>query len=305
MLTTTNETQWLQSGEASQHSEKNGSPTTLFVFGDSYVDTGNVKIDEPGSWKDPYGITFPGKPSGRFSDGRVLTDYIAKYLGLKSPAPYKFRRLMRHRLKYGINFAYAGTGVFSTMAKRPNMTTQIDFLEQLIKENVYTTSDLSKSVAYLSVCGNDYTYFMINDGSAEGFPPFIASMVNQTAINMHRIQSLGVGKVAVGGIHPLGCLPPVTGLYSYKECNKTLNDLIVRHNNALNEAVTKLNQQAKDHSTFFVFDLYGSFMSVLNHPSDYNIKEKFKACCDGLSMKYICGSMENNVKKYRVEIDSE
>lgn len=50
----------------------------LFVFGDSYVDTGNTRIDQPGSWKNPYGITFPGKPAGRFSDGRVLTDYIGK-----------------------------------------------------------------------------------------------------------------------------------------------------------------------------------------------------------------------------------
>lgn len=52
----------------------------LFVFGDSYVDTGNTRKGGTGSWKDPYGITFPGKPAGRFSDGRVLTDYIGKLL---------------------------------------------------------------------------------------------------------------------------------------------------------------------------------------------------------------------------------
>lgn len=46
----------------------------LFVFGDSYVDTGNF-LNSP-SYKPPYGITFPHQPSGRFSDGRVLTDYI-------------------------------------------------------------------------------------------------------------------------------------------------------------------------------------------------------------------------------------
>ncbi|GJV66120.1 organelle RRM domain-containing protein 1, chloroplastic isoform X1 [Tanacetum coccineum] len=48
----------------------------LFVFGDSYVDTGNWPKTYGGSWHEPYGITFPGSPSGRFSDGRVLTDYI-------------------------------------------------------------------------------------------------------------------------------------------------------------------------------------------------------------------------------------
>ncbi|PNX79552.1 GDSL esterase/lipase [Trifolium pratense] len=52
----------------------NNNNVKLFVFGDSYVDTGNF-LDSP-SYKAPYGITFPGKPAGRFSDGRVLTDYI-------------------------------------------------------------------------------------------------------------------------------------------------------------------------------------------------------------------------------------
>ena len=50
----------------------------VFVFGDSYADTGNF-VGSP-SYKSPYGITFPGKPAGRFSDGRVLTDYIGNYL---------------------------------------------------------------------------------------------------------------------------------------------------------------------------------------------------------------------------------
>jgi len=49
----------------------------LFVFGDSYVDTGNY-LNSP-SYKPPYGMTFPGKPSGRFSDGRILTDYVGKF----------------------------------------------------------------------------------------------------------------------------------------------------------------------------------------------------------------------------------
>ncbi len=54
----------------------------LFVFGDSYADTGNTAKSNSASWKDPYGITFPGKPAGRFSDGRVLTDYVGVTLSL-------------------------------------------------------------------------------------------------------------------------------------------------------------------------------------------------------------------------------
>ena len=54
----------------------NFRPSKLFVFGDSYADTGNNKKSEANSWKYPYGITFPGKPAGRYSDGRVLTDFL-------------------------------------------------------------------------------------------------------------------------------------------------------------------------------------------------------------------------------------
>ncbi|XP_020205997.1 GDSL esterase/lipase At5g03610 [Cajanus cajan] len=291
----------LQAEARLQHHEMNHSPKTLFVFGDSYVDTGNTRKDQPGSWKNPYGITFPGKPAGRFSDGRVLTDFIAKYLGLKSPLPYKFRKLMPQHLKNGMNFAYGGTGVFDTSSKNPNMTIQIDFFKELIKENVYTTSDLSNSVALVSVAGNDYNFYLATNGSLEGFPSFIASVVNQTATNLLRIQRLGVRKIVVGGLQPLGCLPSTTATSSFQQCNSTFNDLVVLHNNLLNQAVTKLNQQTKDHSTFIVLDLYDSFMSVLNHPSTSNIKDQFKPCCVGLSSQYSCGSVdENNVKKYSV-----
>ena len=53
----------------------------LFVFGDSYADTGNwPKSTDAVSWKEPYGMSFPGNPSGRFSDGLILTDYIGLLL---------------------------------------------------------------------------------------------------------------------------------------------------------------------------------------------------------------------------------
>uniref|UniRef100_A0A803NW21 Uncharacterized protein n=1 Tax=Cannabis sativa TaxID=3483 RepID=A0A803NW21_CANSA len=46
--------------------EKHG--VKLFVFGDSYADTGNSRKHTAVSWKPPYGITFPGKPAGSEND---------------------------------------------------------------------------------------------------------------------------------------------------------------------------------------------------------------------------------------------
>ncbi|KAL2227685.1 UNVERIFIED_CONTAM: GDSL esterase/lipase, partial [Sesamum indicum] len=72
-----NEIKIVGEGYGDEETRKGGEvKKVLFVFGDSYADTGNLPTSVSRSWKSPYGITFPGKPSGRFSDGRVLTDYI-------------------------------------------------------------------------------------------------------------------------------------------------------------------------------------------------------------------------------------
>lgn len=52
----------------------------IFVFGDSYADTGNSRTTEE-SWRCPYGMTIPGVPSGRYSDGLMLTDFFGELQG--------------------------------------------------------------------------------------------------------------------------------------------------------------------------------------------------------------------------------
>ncbi|KAK4272755.1 hypothetical protein QN277_021265 [Acacia crassicarpa] len=279
------------------------NPTKLFVFGDSYADTGNVRRDDGKSaWKQPYGITFPGKPAGRYSDGRVLPDFIAKSLRVRSPVPYRIRNWRPQYVKYGMNFAYGGTGVFDTSAPYPNMTVQIDFFQRLIREKVYTDTDLRNSVALVSVAGNDYSFYFATNGSVEGAPAFVASVVNQTLKNVARIHGLAVKKIAVSGAQPLGCLPLLTASSSFSRCNSTFNTLATLHNTLLSQGLAKLKEEANDNSSIVVLDLYDSFMSVLNHPSTHNIRNQLSPCCVGVSRQYSCGSVdpETMAKKYTV-----
>ncbi|XP_028752473.1 GDSL esterase/lipase At5g03610 [Neltuma alba] len=279
------------------------NPTKLFVFGDSYVDTGNFGRDRvASSWKQPYGITFPGEPAGRFSDGRVLTDFLAKYLGVRSPMPYRMRNLTPQYVKYGVNFAYGGTGVFNTSFPYPNMTLQIDFFQSLIADRVYSSADLSNSVALVSVVGNDYTFYLQQYRTTEVAPEFMASVVKQTVKNVARIHRLGVKKIAVNGLQPVGCLPKTTASSSFSLCNSTHNTFARHHNTLLSQGLARLKEKANDNSSFVVLDLFHSFMSVLNHPSTYNMKNPFKPCCVGMGSQYDCGSVDNKTlaKKYRV-----
>ncbi|OIW11338.1 hypothetical protein TanjilG_20487 [Lupinus angustifolius] len=290
-----------QSGFQVEGHKTKHAPKKLFVFGDSYCDTGNIKKDLASSWKSPYGVTFPGKPVGRFSDGRVFTDFFAKYLKLQSPLPFNLRKLAPQHLKYGINFAFGGTGAFDTSTRGPNLTTQIDSFEKLIKYKLYGVSDLKNSVALVSVAGNDYTYYLTTNGSIQGVPSFIVSLVNQTTKDLIRLKKLGVKKVVVDGLQPFGCLPIATAASSFQKCNDTANAISNLHNTLLTQSVAKLNQQNKDHPSFIILNLYDTFLSVLNKPKKHNIENPLKPCCAGVSSEYYCGSVDkNNVKKYTV-----
>ncbi|XP_059597882.1 GDSL esterase/lipase At5g03610 [Vitis vinifera] len=235
----------------------------LFVFGGSYVDTGN-RDSTARSWKEPYGITDPGRPAGHFSDGQVFTEYI---------------------------------GVFDTWVAAPNMTEQIYLFEQLLQEKIYTRYDLKFSTALVSASGMDYRIYLARRGSLRGFPAFIISVVNQLGLDLQRIHDLGVPQVAVMGMQPLGCLPEFTRGYSYEKCNSTGNFAALYHNLLL---VKKLKPESK----FVVLDMYNAFMSAMkkfeNKTETSELKNPLRPCCTGITSEYRCGDVENKEKKYNV-----
>lgn len=103
----------------------NASPsppiTALYAFGDSTVDSGNnnyiptlFQSNHP-----PYGKSFPSKLStGRFSDGKLATDFIVSSLGLKPTLPaYLNPSVKPVDLLTGVSFASAGGGLDDRTAK--------------------------------------------------------------------------------------------------------------------------------------------------------------------------------------------
>ncbi|KAK3228473.1 hypothetical protein Dsin_000354 [Dipteronia sinensis] len=284
-----------------------GSLKKLFVFGDSYADTGNCKKSVSGSWKPPYGITFPGKPAGRFSDGRVLTDYVASYLGIKSPiANYNWRKsVKRSQVMNGMNFAYGGTGVFKTLVNEPNMTTQVKFFQQLLEEKVYSRQDLlNSSIALVSLAGNDYGTYVFQHGNLQDLPTFTKSIISQLVVNLKSIQNLGVQKIVVTAMEPMGCLPRLAVFSLYKNCNESWNSVSMFHNQILQQELQNLNN-ASNNSVFVSLDLYSAFMSALkrqaNNSGNSEVRSSLEPCCVGVSDKYSCGSVdEKGEKKYNV-----
>lgn len=292
------------------HRSRLHSISKLFVFGDSYVDTGNNNFTVQ-AWKFPYGETFPGFPTGRYSDGLVFTDFLASFMGLRSPMPYEqWNHLSKRRVRSGMNFPHGGAGVFNTYHKVPNVTTQINIFKQYIIDGVYNKHDLDKSMALVALSGNDYQQYIIDGGTDEGFRAFVMKVLDQLELNLREIGKIGVKKVVMLNLEPLGCLPNKAVFLSYEKCDQHANNETVFHNMLLQQIVQRLNNETID-SPFQILDLYSAFLSVINKQggegySGITKKAGFKfgnpllkPCFIATSAEYLCGSVDaNGVKLY-------
>ncbi|KAL0427268.1 UNVERIFIED_CONTAM: GDSL esterase/lipase [Sesamum latifolium] len=101
---------------AASSTSASGCYDSIISFGDSLADTGNLLLlrpsnNPPPSGCPPYGQTFFHRPTGRFSDGRLVIDFIAESLGLPFVEPYfagKPAAEKGGRFSKGVNFAVAG-----------------------------------------------------------------------------------------------------------------------------------------------------------------------------------------------------
>ncbi|CAL0299761.1 unnamed protein product [Lupinus luteus] len=222
----------------------------LFVFGDSYVDTGNFR--NSGAYKIPSGITFPGYPAGRFGNGRVLTDYLV----------------------------------------------QIDSFEQLIQQNVYSKSDVQTSIVLVNAGANDYTKFVLKDKNIFEIAKFRKSVIDEFKVNIKRIHSLGVEKIVVSLLQPIGCLPTISVVSLYHDCIDLLNLVSRDHNKMMLEIVEDLNKEIGK-SVFKTLDLYNSFLTAIqtiqkNHKENSTIMNPLEPCCASESVGYDCGKVDDD-----------
>ncbi|CAI0441475.1 unnamed protein product [Linum tenue] len=295
--------------DAREHHRHNGR-VKLFVFGDSYLDTGNFEPNN-GSWLPPFGRTFPGVPSGRFSDGRVLTDYIADFLGIRTPIAYQQIRAGDdggEQLKSGVNFAYGGTGVVSAISKGPVLGDQISQLGQMIRHRFYNQTDLNNSVALVAASGNDYN--AIYDDACipmQNVTALTRKLIKQQKTDLRRIHDeLGIPKIAVLLMEPAGCLPHSAGpsaMHSSK-CNEAHNAIVSNHNQLLKQAVHDLNNNKKNGGTFVILDLYQAFSNALEehkyHTGSLRYKNPLKPCVTLARGKWPCGLGNDNGGGVRV-----
>ncbi|RWW88488.1 hypothetical protein BHE74_00002633 [Ensete ventricosum] len=279
----------------------------LFVFGDSYVDTGNLgrllgRLAR--SWFDPYGMTFPRKPTGRFSDGRLLTDYVASFLGIRSPVPYRIRKFGHKLLPYGMNFAVAGTGIFDTGNYQSNLTTQIDKFQAQIDDGVFSRHDLKSSAALIAVSGNDYQHLSeLDPDYLHHLHGFMHRLFAQLEVDLRRLSHIGVPKVIVTNLHPVGCIPSYTRPTNYTTCYSNVSSAVAEHNRRVDELMQELG--GGSNATFLSLDSFLSsshlFFFRVTAKGAKEIKHPLVPCCVSRSITTECGEIDAEGNRlYRV-----
>lgn len=176
------------------------SPKRIFVFGDSYVDNGNRnRTSHTVCWSHPYGETWPGRPSGRCSDGKVLSDWLAEIMGIPSPISYRelseidsYER-KRQLASQGINFAVVGSGVFRDFGQQ-TFYGQIGWLKKLMEQGIVEKEALKSTLFLVSTSSNDYYNFVTEKTSPFGLPSYISQVVDALGEGIQRLGELGAQK---------------------------------------------------------------------------------------------------------------
>ncbi|WCJ39331.1 GDSL lipase [Euphorbia peplus] len=277
----------------------------MFVFGDSLYDPGNnnylnLSITAKANYW-PYGETFFNYSTGRFCDGRVVSDFIATYANLpiwkayldSDPADLK-------NFTNGANFASGEAGVLpGTSLNTIDLEEQLTFFKEVAYQlraeigEEESNKMLMEAIYINSIGGNDYaTLIQDYPNITQSHSQYFVNMVigNLTDV-IKEIYEIGGRKFVFQNIGPMGCIPVSKQKYglSGDTCQEQLQNIIELHNDELLKAVEDLESQLQEFK-YSLFDYYTSLYEIIQNPSNYGFKVADVACCgNGANRGLYCG----------------
>ncbi|KAL3509967.1 hypothetical protein ACH5RR_029368 [Cinchona calisaya] len=278
----------------------------IIVFGDSSVDSGNNNQipTVARSNFEPYGRDFSGgQPTGRFSNGRIPTDFISEAIGLRSIVPaYLDPKYNIADFAVGVCFASAGTGY-------DNATSDVLGVIPLWKELEYYKDYQKKLNAYLGEQKANYTisealyvmslgtndflenYYAFSERrsqyTVDQYEDFLVGIAKNFITNLYR---LGARKISLGGLPPMGCMPlERTTNINGDRCVQSYNIVAISFNTKLKDLVTDLNKQLP-RIQLVLSNPYYIVLNIIRRPSLYGFEVTSVACCaTGMfEMGYAC-----------------
>ncbi|KAI4971845.1 hypothetical protein ZWY2020_002759 [Hordeum vulgare] len=221
----------------------------LFVFGDGSLDVGNNNYIEPNEVGDPwranhsyYGIDFPkSEPTGRFSNGFNMADFIAKAMGFEmSPPAYKsLNNPARIEAGFaGVNYASATAGIWRDSDDGLNFP-----LTDQIKSGPDSKNDV----------------------------PHLISSYGDSITDLY---NLGARKFGIINV-PTLCTPVVTST-----CDDLMTSLPKDFNDGIKPLMASLASNLNG-LRYSIADYYAFSDAVSTNPSAYGFVNTGASCCEG------------------------
>ncbi|XP_022720013.1 GDSL esterase/lipase At5g18430-like [Durio zibethinus] len=269
----------------------------FFVFGDSLVDNGNnnylattARADSP-----PYGIDTPSRlPTGRFSNGKNIPDFISDALGSEPTLPYLSPELRGNRLLVGANFASAGIGILNdTGIQFINIIRMFNQLEYF-KEYQGRLAGLvgkdkakrivSDALVLITVGGNDFVnnYYLVPYSARSrqySLPDYVKYLISEYRKILLKLYVLGARKVLVTGTGPLGCVPAELAMRSSNgQCDSELQQAASLFDPQLTEMIKGLNSELGA-TIFIAANTRQQSNNFVSNPGAYGFTTSKIACC--------------------------
>ncbi|XBI15328.1 hypothetical protein VPH35_057763 [Triticum aestivum] len=283
----------------------------LFSFGDSLIDTGNYIVHfsaTPGPVVElPYGETFFGRPTGHWSDGRLIVDFIVERLGFPYWPAYlqaAAGKSLAEEFRYGVNFAVGSATALSQDFLRKkhlrvdlippySLDVQIGLFKKVLAVLGSTDQErkavMARSLFLVGEIGaNDYNHPLLQNKTLEWVRPLVPRVITnsfiQLSLSIEALIELGAKIMYVPGIFPIGCTPryllfpnvdrdPATG------CLWWLNSLTLVHNRMLKSKLDELRHHHPGVSITYV-DYYGVVLSLVTKPAEngFGVETVLDAC---------------------------
>ncbi|THG12098.1 hypothetical protein TEA_027190 [Camellia sinensis var. sinensis] len=266
----------------------------IYSFGDNNSDTGEhaAMFADVGL---PNGQTFFHGPSGRYSDGRVIIDFIAEAFGFPFLSAYldSYKTNYRH----GANFALGGSAIRGGHGFTKN---------QSAKSILPRPEEFRKSLFIIDVGQNDFAFDLQHtslEDTRKQIPEMVKSLVEP--ISTFLIGRYEARHLVIHNIGPFGCLPYHIKSYQKKNstcaldqygCVKELNEAVQEFNRQLKLKIAEA-RKANPNATITYVDVYSAKYNLISNAKNLGFEDPMKFCCGSYNDQYIrCGEQDSNGK---------
>ncbi|XP_039128114.1 GDSL esterase/lipase At1g54790 [Dioscorea cayenensis subsp. rotundata] len=272
---------------------------TVFNFGDSNSDTGIRIAAGLEEINPPYGETYFLRPSGRFSDGRLIIDFLMDEMDMPFLGAY-LDSVGAPSFQKGCNFAAAGSTI---LPASPTSVSPFSFgiqISQFLRFKARVTELLAKGNKFKKYIPQLDSFnqglYMFDIGQNDLAGAFYSKTDDQVIASIpiillefesgiRKLYEQGARRFWIHNTGPLGCLPQNIAFFG-KDPSK-LDELgcVSSHNRAarllnlqLHALCTKLQAEFSNASITYV-DVFSIKFDLIANYSRYGFEHPIAACC--------------------------